>query len=111
MVFFISGIGKNGGRIISPELLEVMRQNQFTDQRAMDFSDTAVGYGYGLGVRVHINKSKSLLPSPIGEFGWGGAAGANMLIDPVNHISMFYVQHLLASPIKTRTRLVNVIYS
>ncbi len=100
-----------GGRIISHELLELMRQNQFTDQRATDFFDTAVGYGYGLGVRVHIDKSKSLLPTPLGEFGWGGAAGANMLIDPVNHLSMFYVQHLLASPVKARTRIVNVLYS
>ncbi len=105
------GIGATGGRIISPELLELMRQNQFTDQRAIDFVDTKVGFGYGLGVRVHIDKSKSLLPTPIGEFGWGGAAGANMLIDPVNHLSMFYVQHLLASPVKTRTRIVNVLYS
>ncbi len=105
------GTGKNGGRIISPELLEVMRQNQFTDRRAIDFLDTKVGYGYGLGVRVHIDKSKSLLPTPLGEFGWGGAAGANMLIDPVNRISMFYVQHMLNTPIKVRTKILNVIYS
>lgn len=105
------GVGANGGRIISTELLELMRQNQFTDQRAIDFFDTKVGYGYGLGVRVHIDKAKSLRPTPLGEFGWGGAAGATMLIDPVNHISMFYVQHLLNTPIKLGGRMLNVIYS
>ncbi len=88
-----------------------MRQNQFTDQREIDFLDTQVGYGYGLGVKVHIDKSKSLRPTPLGEFGWGGAAGATMLIDPVNHLSMFYVQHLLMSPVKPGARIINVLYS
>ena len=33
--------------------------------------------------------------SPIGEFGWDGAAGAYVLVDPINHISIFYAQHVL----------------
>jgi len=32
------------------------------------------------------------------EFGWGGAAGAYASVDPVNNMTIFYVQHVLASP-------------
>ena len=30
----------------------------------------------------------------VGEFGWDGAAGSWMMIDPVNHISAFYAMHV-----------------
>jgi CubicO group peptidase (beta-lactamase class C family) len=33
--------------------------------------------------------------SPIGEFGWDGAAGAYALVDPVNQISIFYAQQVI----------------
>ena len=92
------GVGANGARILSSELLELMRQDQFTDQRAIDFFDKKVGYGYGLGVRVHIDKAKSLRPTPLGEFGWGGAAGAFAAVDPVNDITVYYSQHVRKSP-------------
>jgi CubicO group peptidase (beta-lactamase class C family) len=32
---------------------------------------------------------------PVGEFGWDGAAGAYAMIDPVNHISIFYAHEIL----------------
>jgi len=31
----------------------------------------------------------------IGEFGWDGAAGAWVMIDPINHIAAVYTQHIL----------------
>ena len=36
--------------------------------------------------------------SPVGEFGWDGAAGAYALADPVNRISIFYAQHVTLPP-------------
>ena len=33
--------------------------------------------------------------SPAGEFGWDGAAGAYAVIDPFNHVSIFYAQHVM----------------
>ena len=60
-------------------------------------SDFRVGrfleYSYGLGVRV---KTESILgQSPVGEFGWDGAAGGYAVVDPFNHVSIFYVEHIL----------------
>ena len=54
------------------------------------------GYRYGLGVRVLNDTAES--KSPVGEFGWDGAAGAYVMIDPVNHISIFYAQHIVGFP-------------
>ena len=31
----------------------------------------------------------------MGTFGWDGAAGAHILIDPENELSMVYLQHVL----------------
>ena len=36
--------------------------------------------------------------SPVGEFGWDGAAGAYVLIDTVNKVSIFYAQHVVGYP-------------
>ena len=104
------GVGKNGARIISEDMLSLMHENQFTD--AVRYADFAhAGYGYGLGVRTHIDRGASGCPAPLGEFGWGGAAGTQMIIDPVNHISMFYLQHMLMTPFILRDRIANVMYS
>lgn len=35
----------------------------------------------------------------IGKFGCDGATGAYAVIDPFNHISIFYAQHILGFPI------------
>ena len=55
------------------------------------------GYGYGLGVKTLVDPIMS--PGPLGEFGWDGAAGAYVMIDPENRLSVFYVQHILGFPI------------
>lgn len=97
------GVGANGARIISRGFIDVMRAPKFVINHP--------GYRYALGVMVHTDRSESLMPSPLGEFAWSGAAGSQMLIDPENHISMFYMQHMLATPLPVRDRLVNVVYS
>jgi len=48
----------------------------------------------------------------VGEFGWGGAAGTYLLIDPKNRISMFYTQHMRESmECYVHPRLRNVLYA
>ena len=54
-------------------------------------------YSYGLGVRTRVSNRHGL-PSALGEFGWDGAAGADVLIDPEHRLSMVYVQHVLNWP-------------
>ena len=49
-------------------------------------------YGYGLGVRVRMKPTEWGLPQC--EFGWDGAAGTYLMVDPVNNISVVIGMHI-----------------
>ncbi len=89
------GVGKTGARILSEKSIDAMRENQMgTFVRDPSFGCAAgPGYGYGLGVRTLIDKSRGQR-SPLGEFGWDGADGAFLIVDPVNHLSFAFMQHI-----------------
>lgn len=106
-----SGIGKNGNRIISPETVELMKTNHLNSRQLEDFNLLRQGYGYGLGVRTHIDREKSGSLSPIGEFGWDGAAGAFSMVDTDNRISLTYFQHIHNWDLKIQNEMRNILYS
>ena len=92
------GVGRSGARILSAQTVRLFMTSYTTEQMQKDFAGSGkAGYGYGLGVRVLIDRSHSR--SPLGEFGWDGAAGAYALVDPINRVSIFYVQHIMAFPV------------
>ncbi len=107
------GLGETGERILSKNTVELMRTNSLNENQLKNFNwNQLTGYGYGLGVRTLIDKAKSGSLGNIGEFGWGGAAGANAIIDPEIGLSVFYAQHCL-NPREEyyQPRLRNVIYA
>jgi CubicO group peptidase (beta-lactamase class C family) len=106
------GTGATGERILSPGAIALMRENQLTPQQMQYFNWPYLkGYGYGLGVRTLVDKAASGSIGNLGEFGWCGAAGAMMLIDPQLKLSVFYAHHMLnAQEEYYRPRLRNVIY-
>lgn len=89
------GVGFNGYRLISRASIDEMRVDHLTDQNRADFVNFSgyPEYGYGLGVRTLIDESRSR--SPLGEFGWNGAAGAWTMIDTDHRLSAFYAQHIM----------------
>lgn len=89
------GVGFNGYRVISRASIDEMRTDQLNDLNRRDFLSFAGSpeYGYGLGVRTLIDGKLS--PSPVGEFGWNGAAGAWTMMDVDHHLSAFYAQHIM----------------
>lgn len=88
------GVGATGNRILKPESIALMSRNWLNEQELKDFAKSGkVGYGYGLGVRTLMDGTKA--KSPVGEFGWDGAAGAFSLVDPVNHVSIYYAHQIL----------------
>lgn len=89
------GVGKTGARILKEETVKLWGTNHVSGAAADDFDKMRRGYGYGLGVRVHIDPTRSGTISPVGEFGWDGAAGAFAMVDPVNNVSLTYFQHVL----------------
>lgn len=80
----------NGNRLLKAETINLMRQNHLGAQARAEFAAAKLGYAYGLGVRT--NQTCDF--SAKGEYGWDGAAGAYSLIDPDNHIAIFYATHI-----------------
>lgn len=82
------GVWKDGYRLLSEDGLLKIRtcrnqqisvQNTFTCVQGSD-------YGYGLGVRVRTSDTDWGLKK--GEFGWDGAAGTYLMVDPEKKISV-----------------------
>lgn len=104
------GVGANGNRILKESTVELMKTNQLTGKALEDFYVLRNGYGYGMGVRTHIDKNVSGSLSPIGEFGWDGAAGAFSLVDTENKLSLTYFQHARGWDVKMQSEIRNALY-
>lgn len=92
----LGGTAKNGYRVLSEESIRMMGENRLCPDALHDLVTTRLyGYGWGLCGRAHINPTMSLGRSPIGEFGWDGAAGAFVMVDPINHIALYLGTHVL----------------
>ncbi|MCI5547711.1 MAG: beta-lactamase family protein [Clostridiales bacterium] len=93
------GVGGSGARILKDASIERLRAERLSSFSAIQQFSCTCGpdYGYGLGVRTRSRFDHGVV-SALGEFGWDGAAGADILIDPVHRLSMVYVQHVLGWP-------------
>lgn len=93
------GVSADGTRILTAESIDRMRTQQMNAYRMDNTFGCTCGedYGYGLGVRTRIS-NKIGHPSAMGEFGWDGAAGSDLLVDPEHRLSMTYMQHVLGWP-------------
>jgi CubicO group peptidase (beta-lactamase class C family) len=89
----------SGEKLLSKPYIDLMRSPQLSSYRHEDQFGCTCGpdYGYGLGVRTRTTFQQGV-PSAIGEFGWDGAAGADVLIDPEHKLSFFYATHILGWP-------------
>ena len=105
------GVGVTGEKILSVDTIDLLRTNQLNTNQLKSFDWPQLkGYGYGLGVRTLIDRA-AVSNGNLGEFGWGGAAGATVLVDPEFKLSVFYAHHML-NPQEDyyQPRLRNVIY-
>lgn len=93
------GIGVTGAQILKAETIDLMRTEQLRSYTMNPKFGCAAGpgYGYGLGVRTLIDKSGGQRSS-LGEFGWDGAAGSYVMIDPAEKLSIFFAMHVRGWP-------------
>mgnify|MGYP003297951728 CR=1 FL=1 len=87
-----------------------MKTDHLKGKQRDDFNEMRPGYGYGLGVRTHLDKTMSGSLSPVGEFGWDGAAGAFSMVDTDNKLSLTYFQHMHAWDLKIQDEMRNALY-
>ena len=110
----LGGKGINGERILSPGTVELLRTNQLSPEQQKYFEwKQHRGYGYGLGVRTLTSVAASgTTGNNLKEFGWGGAAGATVIIDADEGLSMFYAHHMLNPQEEYyQPRIRNVLYT
>ncbi|WP_438433225.1 serine hydrolase domain-containing protein [Gorillibacterium sp. sgz500922] len=107
------GTSPDGVRILAPATVDLMRTDHLTDGMRGDYAwSQLAGYGYGLGVRTHVAPAVSGSLSPLGEFGWSGAAGCLAIVDPDSELTVMYAQHLLNNQEPyVHPRLRNLVYS
>ena len=90
------GTAENGEQILSKQSVEAMRTNRLHGVPMDDFAEfggwSKAGYGYGLGVRTLLDRERNNSLSENGEFGWDGACGCYVVIDPNAQIALFYAQ-------------------
>lgn len=87
------GMAATGRRILQEDSVRLMATDFLSPAQKVDFACMKPApYSYGLGVRT---LTESAWGVPKGEFGWDGAASSYALIDPSQHISLFYAQHVL----------------
>ena len=94
-----AGALASGEQILSKPYIDLMRTPQLDSYHPEHRFGCTGGpdYGYGFGVRTRV-RSDHGVPSSLGEFGWDGAAGADVLIDPEHKLSFFYATHILNWP-------------
>ncbi len=88
------GTSPEGYRYLSPQTVRLWHSDALDPDERAAFSWMS-GYSYGFGVRTMVNPAAAGSLAPIGEFGWGGAAGVWVIIDPENRVSLTYTQHML----------------
>lgn len=81
----------DGKQILQPESVRELASNHLDDQQLRDYNwDDCPGYGYGYAVRVMTDQSLSCYIEENGSFGWNGAAGTSVRIDPKRDIVVVF---------------------
>lgn len=90
------GTSKSGVQILKPETIEVMRTNLLCENSIhfLEQSMGRIGYGYGCGVQILMHPEKIGSPAPAGVFGWDGAAGSCIIMEPTSKRSLVYLMHV-----------------
>lgn len=105
-----NGVYKNN-RILSKESIEFMRTNHLNEKQMKTYDwENLKGYGYGTLVKVLKDKNLANTPGAIGEFGWGGWAGTESIIDPENNIIILYFIQRINKDDKFEINIRNQIY-
>ena len=103
------GVAMNGYQVISKEFLQKLTSEQLKEITINDSFVCVQGgdYGYGLGVRIRQKPTEWGLNK--GEFGWDGAAGSYVMMDPEKKISIFIGLHLRNWPVAFKGKHLQIV--
>jgi len=89
----LNGGQLNGKRFLSPKTIELMTSNHTGDMVNGQFGRPARGMGFGLSMQMVLDPIAADLRVGTGTFGWAGAYGCNVNMDPKeNMVSIIMMQ-------------------
>ncbi|MBR6402084.1 MAG: beta-lactamase family protein [Eubacterium sp.] len=90
------GVTADETRILKAESVERFKKNLLCEAGIEDIATTMgrKGYGYGCGMQILMHPELVGSTSPVGIFGWDGAAGACIQMDTVSKTSFVYLMHV-----------------
>lgn len=94
------GVAADGTRILGEEMVALLQQNQLNGFLKNPGFGCGAGpnYGYSFGMRTLLNQNGGER-SHVGEFGWDGAAGAYVAMDPDAKVGIAYCQQIIGWPV------------
>ena len=103
------GLAADGRRVLAEESVKALWGKQLSSVSVESGFTCVQGteYGYGLGVRTRTLPTEWGLP--VGEFGWDGAAGTYLMVDPVNKISVVIGMHVRNWPVVFRGKHLEIV--
>ena len=109
----------DGVQILNPKSIALFSLNHPPDGKEFTavapqgpFGDGYAGFGFSIGCAVAIDVAKTRQPGTLGEFHWGGAAGAAFWIDPKENLAVvFMTQTMGTERFPLRRGLSTLIYS
>lgn len=109
----LGGTSKDGVRILGSRTVRMMSTNALRGEQCRDFDWIHMkGYGYGYGVRTMADPSAAGSPGSVGEFGWAGLAGTDLVVDPKEKLAVVYGhQRIPNDEPYIHPRLRNIVYA
>jgi CubicO group peptidase (beta-lactamase class C family) len=103
VLMLLNGGELDGVRVINPRTVSLIASNQLTPAQMAALTPMSFdkpGYGYGFGVSVIMDRAKAGTLASNGTFGWSGAAGTTMFIDPQEDLAAMLMTQVMESAIQ-----------
>jgi CubicO group peptidase (beta-lactamase class C family) len=96
----LNGGQLNGRRFLSPKTVELMTSNHTGEMVNGQFGRPARGMGFGLSVQMVLDPVAADLRVGPGTFGWAGAYGCNVNIDPKENMVSIIMMQTATGPLQ-----------
>jgi CubicO group peptidase (beta-lactamase class C family) len=96
----LNGGQLNGRRFLGPKTVELMTSNHTGEMVNGQFGRPARGMGFGLSVQMVLDPVAADLRVGPGTFGWAGAYGCNVNIDPKENMVSIIMMQTATGPLQ-----------
>jgi CubicO group peptidase (beta-lactamase class C family) len=96
----LNGGQLNGKRFLGPKTVELMTSNHTGEMVNGQFGRPARGMGFGLSVQMVLDPVAADLRVGPGTFGWAGAYGCNVNIDPKENMVSIIMMQTATGPLQ-----------